>query len=130
MKTILVVDDKSDIVELVKNRLEANNYKVLSACDGKQGIQQARQHKPDLIVMDIMMPNVSGGEAVKVLKSDMTTKHIPVIFLTAAASSVPEGQDPARVYVDGHFYPALGKPFKPEQLLSEIHKLIGNNNSD
>jgi CheY-like chemotaxis protein len=50
--------------------LEANNYKVLSACDGKQGIQQAQQHKPDLIVMDIMMPNVSGGEAVKLLKGE------------------------------------------------------------
>jgi CheY-like chemotaxis protein len=125
MKTILVVDDKADIVELVKNRLEANNYKVLSASDGKQGIQQAQQHHPDLIVMDIMMPNVSGGEAVKVLKSDVTTKHIPVIFLTAAASSVPQGQEPGRVYVDGQFYSALGKPFKPEQLLSEIDKLIG-----
>jgi CheY-like chemotaxis protein len=125
MKTILVVDDKADIVELVKNRLEANNYKVLSASDGKQGIQQAQQHKPDLIVMDIMMPNVSGGEAVKVLRSDIATMHIPVIFLTAAASSVPPGQEPGRVYVDGQFYPALSKPFKPEQLLSEINKLIG-----
>ena len=125
MKTILVVDDKADVVELVKNRLEANNYKVLSASDGKQGIQQAQQHKPDLILMDIMMPNVSGGEAVKVLKSDSTTKDIPIIFLTAAASSVPQGQEPGRVYVSGEFYPALGKPFKPEQLLSEIAKLIG-----
>jgi CheY-like chemotaxis protein len=125
MKTILVVDDKADIVELVKNRLEANNYKVLSASDGRQGIKQAQEHKPDLIVMDIMMPNVSGGEAVKVLKSDITTKHIPVIFLTAAASSVPQGQEPGRVYVDGHFYAALGKPFKPEQLLSEINKILG-----
>jgi len=129
MKTILVVDDKADIVELIKNRLEANNYNVLSACDGKQGIQQAQQHKPDLIVMDIMMPNVSGGEAVKVLKADITTKHIPVIFLTAAASSVPQGQEPGRVYVDGQFYPALGKPFKPDQLLAEIDKLIGEKRS-
>ena len=129
MKTILVVDDKADIVELVKNRLEANNYRVLSASDGKQGIEQAQLHKPDLIVMDIMMPNVSGGEAVKVLKSDITTKHIPVIFLTAAASSVPQGQEPGRVYVDGQFYPALGKPFKSEQLLLEIDKLIGGKRS-
>ena len=129
MKTILVVDDKADIVELVKNRLEANDYKVLCASDGRQGIKQAQQHKPDLIVMVIMMPNVSGGEAVKVLKSDITTQHIPIIFLTAAASSVPEGQEPARVYVDGQFYPALGKPFKPALLLSEIEKLIKKNGS-
>jgi CheY-like chemotaxis protein len=125
MKTILVVDDKAEVVELLTNRLEANSYKVLCAFDGQQGILQAKQHKPDLIVMDIMMPNISGGEAVKALKADITTKDIPVIFLTAAASSVPDGQEPVRVYVDGQFYPALGKPFKPERLLSEINKLIG-----
>jgi CheY-like chemotaxis protein len=125
MKTILVVDDKADIVELVKNRLEANKYTVLSASDGLQAIKQAQQHKPDLIVMDIMMPNVSGGEAVKLLKSDRATRDIPVIFLTAAVSNVAQGQEPGRVYVDGQFYPALGKPFKPELLLWEIDKIIG-----
>jgi twitching motility two-component system response regulator PilH len=126
MKTILVVDDKPDIIELVKNRLEANNYKVIVASDGNEGIKQAQQHKPDLIVMDIMMPNVSGGEAVKVLKSDPATHHIPVVFLTAVGSSVREGEEPGRVYVDGQFFPAISKPFKPEKLLSEIRKLIGN----
>jgi CheY-like chemotaxis protein len=126
MKTILVVDDKADIIELVKNRLEANQYKVIVAVDGNEAIKQAQQHMPDLIVMDIMMPNVSGGEAVKVLKSDAATQHIPVVFLTAVGSSVREGEEPGRVYVDGQFYPAIGKPFKPEKLLSEIKKLIGN----
>jgi CheY-like chemotaxis protein len=126
MKTILVVDDKSDIVELVKNRLEANHYMVIVASDGNEGIKQAQQHRPDLIVMDIMMPNMSGGEAVKVLKSDAATQHIPVIFLTAVGSSVREGEEPGRVYVDGQFFPAIGKPFKPEKLLSEIKKLVGN----
>jgi len=126
MKTILVVDDKADIVELVKNRLEANHYKVIVASDGNEGIKQAQQHRPDLIVMDIMMPNMSGGEAVKVLKSDAATQHIPVVFLTAVGSSVREGEEPGRVYVDGKFFPAIGKPFKPEKLLSEIKKLVGN----
>jgi CheY-like chemotaxis protein len=126
MKTILVVDDKADIVELVKNRLEANHYKVIVASDGNEGIKQAQQHRPDLIVMDIMMPNMSGGEAVKVLKSDAATQHIPVVFLTAVGSSVRQGEEPGRVYVDGQFFPAIGKPFKPEKLLSEIKKLVGN----
>ena len=126
MKTILVVDDKADIVELVKSRLEANHYKVIVASDGNEGIKQAKQHKPDLIVMDIMMPNMSGGEAVKVLKSDAGTQHIPVVFLTAVGSSVREGEEPGRVYVDGQFFPAISKPFKPEKLLSEIKKLVGN----
>jgi CheY-like chemotaxis protein len=75
--------------------------------------------------MDILMPSYSGGEAVKVLKSDLATKHIPVIFLTAAASCVRVGEEPGRVCVDGQFYPALGKLFKPEKLLFEIKKLVG-----
>jgi len=126
MKTLLVVDDKADIVELVKNRLQANNYQVIVASDGREGIKKAQQYKPDLIVMDIMMPNYSGGEAVKVLKSDVATKHIPVLFLSAAASSVDDGEEPGRVCVDGQFFPAIGKPFKPEKLLFEIKKLVGD----
>jgi len=126
MKTLLVVDDRSDVVEVVKSRLQANNYQVIVASDGREGIKKAQQYKPDLIVMDILMPNYSGGEAVKVLKSDAATKHIPVIFLTAAASSVADGEEPGRVCVDGQFYPALGKPFKPEKLLFEIKKLVGD----
>ena len=126
MKTLLVVDDKEDIVALVKNRLQANNYQVIVASDGREGIEKARQYKPDLIVMDILMPKYSGGDAVKVLKSDVATKHIPVLFLTVAASPVADGEEPGRVCVDGQFFPAIGKPFKPEKLLFEIKKLIGD----
>ncbi len=124
MKRILVVDDEPDVIDLVKNRLEANRYKVISATDGDEGLIKAQKEKPDLVIMDILMPNMMGGEAVRQLRSDESTKHIPIIFLTAVTSRTPNGD--GGVNVDGQFYTALPKPFKPEKLLFEIKRLIGD----
>ncbi len=121
MKKILIVDDEPDVIDLVRNRLEANNYEVISAKDGHDGIKKAQQQNPDLIVMDIMMPNMTGGDAVKILQSDENTKNIPVIFLTA----VSEGLENSRINVDKKFYATIGKPFKPEELLTRVQKALG-----
>lgn len=127
MKRILVVDDDHDIVELVQNRLEANNYEVISASNGEEGIRKIKQHKPDLIIMDIMMPQMQGGEAVRVLKSNVNTRDIPVIFLTAMTSHHPQSAEAKGINVDDEFYTAIAKPFEPEILLVEVRKLIGSN---
>lgn len=124
MKTVLIVDDEPDIVELVKNRLEANAYRVLTAVDGQDGIRKVQQEKPDLIVMDIMMPNMTGGDAVKVLKTDPLTKFIPILFLTAVTANMPE--ESRRINVEGQFFSSVSKPFKPDRLMMEIIKLIGS----
>ncbi len=124
MKKILVVDDDPDIVELVKNRLEANNYAVISASDGKEGIKKAQQQKPDLIVMDIIMPNMSGGDAARLLQVDAATKHIPIIFLTAVTANVSQGEEAPGVNVDGKFFKAIAKPFKAEFLLKKVKELL------
>ncbi len=121
-KTLLVVDDEPDIVMLVKSRLEANNYTVISASDGEEGIKKAQQHKPDLIIMDIIMPNLSGGEAVKILRADPATKHIPIIFLTVLATDTLQ----RNVNIDGEFYTTIAKSFEDAKLLSEIKRLIGD----
>ena len=71
------------------------------------------------------MPNLQGGDAVRLLKSDVTTKHIPVIFLTAVTANMPQGAEDKAVNVDGQFFKAIAKPFEPENLLSEIKKLMG-----
>lgn len=126
MRTILVVDDEPGVVELVRNRLEANHYNVISASDGVEAIKKAQQEKPDLILMDILMPNLSGGEAVKILQADVVTKHIPVIFFTAVIDAASKGNEVGFINVDGHFFTAVAKPFRPEPLLSEIEKLIGD----
>jgi CheY-like chemotaxis protein len=126
MPKILVVDDDPDIIKLVQNRLEANNYRVISASDGEDGIKKAQQEKPDLIVMDIMMPHMQGGDAVRLLRADQLTKHIPIIFLSAVASNQPRAQAEESINVGGEFFTAIAKPFKPERLLFEITRLIGD----
>jgi len=126
MKRILVVDDEPEVLELVRNRLEVNYYDVISASGGAEGVKRAKQDKPDLIIMDVLMPDLSGGDAVKILRADAATKRIPVIFLTAVIDDMSEGNEIGTINVDGHFFTAVAKPFKLEPLLSEIEKLIGD----
>jgi len=125
VKKILIVDDDVDIVELVENRLRSNNYDVIFANDGDTGVKKALEKRPDLIIMDVMMPHMHGGEAVKLLKSLEITKNIPIIFFTAMNSYLPKNTELDQINVDGNLYPAITKPFEPEKLLSTIKKLLG-----
>jgi len=125
VKKILIVDDDVDIIELIENRLRKNNYEVIVSNDGDNGVKKALQEKPDLIIMDIMMPRMHGGEAVKLLKSYEDTKDIPVLFFTAMNSYLPNDSALDHVNVNGQFYPAITKPFEPNKLLSTIKSLVG-----
>ncbi len=89
-KKILVVDDEKDIVEMLKYNLEKEGYSVISALNGIRALEQARENKPDLILLDIMMPEMDGWEVCKQLMKDERTSTIPVIFLTAKGSEVDE----------------------------------------
>jgi CheY-like chemotaxis protein len=124
-KKILMVDDEPEILKVISTRLTSKGYEVISAADGDEGIKKARQQKPDLIIMDIMMPNMSGGDAVRLLRADEETKHIPIVFLTAITANMPKGQEDRGVNVDGQFFKAIPKPFELGNLLLEIKKLIG-----
>jgi len=125
MKKILIVDDDVDIIDLVENRLKRNNYEVIFANDGDNGVKKALQHKPDLIIMDVMMPQMHGGEAVQLLKSYEETRDIPILFFTAMNSYLPQSTELDQVNVAGQFYPAITKPFDPNKLLSSIKTLLG-----
>ncbi|MEF3279702.1 MAG: response regulator [Elusimicrobiota bacterium] len=81
--TVLVVDDNPTMIEIVKMALETD-YDVLSASDGKEGIDIARKSKPSVIIMDVMMPNISGIEMLRILLQDEETRDIPVIVFTAS----------------------------------------------
>jgi CheY-like chemotaxis protein len=124
MRRILIVDDDPDIVALVVNRLRRNNYEVISSNDGESGYQKAIQSRPDLIIMDLMMPNLSGGEVVTLLKSNDITKDIPILFFTALATNSPIADELDQINVHGCLYPALTKPFDPNKLLSAIKSLL------
>jgi len=125
MKKILIADDDMDIVELVKNRLVRNDYEVIFSNDGDDAFKKALKHLPDLIIMDVMMPKLSGGEAVKLLKSNDKTKSIPVLFLSVLATNLPSDAEFRGINVGGKLYPAITKPFEAEELLSTIRSLLG-----
>ena len=85
-KKILVIDDETDFVEMLKMRLEATGYEVFTASDGRDGLRKASEVMPDLILLDIMMPGMDGGDVAQKLRERPATSGIPVVFLTAAIS--------------------------------------------
>jgi len=89
-KKILVVDDEKDIVEMLKYNLEKEGYKVFTALNGTRALEQTQENKPDLILLDVMMPEMDGWEVCKRIMKDERTATIPVIFLTAKDSEVDE----------------------------------------
>jgi DNA-binding response OmpR family regulator len=82
-KKVLVVDDERDLVELITVNLQRNGYEVVSAHDGATGLEMARRQRPDLILMDVMMPGLSGRDVTMTLKNSADTANIPIIMLTA-----------------------------------------------
>ncbi len=124
MKKILIVDDDADLVELAANRLKKNNYDVITAHNGNEGFNKAVELQPDLIIMDVMMPDLSGGEVVKLLKTNYITREIPVLFFTVLATNLPSDSKLDEINVCGQLYPAITKPFEPNKLLSAIKSLL------
>ena len=84
-KVILIIEDEPMNLKLVRDLLQASEYLTLEAIDGAEGVELARTHKPDLILMDILMPVMNGFRATKILKADAETKNIPIIALTSYA---------------------------------------------
>jgi two-component system alkaline phosphatase synthesis response regulator PhoP len=120
MATILVVDDNNDFAELTQAILTKAGYHVLSANTATKSILTAKKDKPDLILMDVMLPGMNGAEIVKTLKDDAHLKHIPVIFLTGLLCLREH-----EIIVDGHRYRALAKPFETNNLLKEVKEVLG-----
>ncbi|MEI6632929.1 MAG: response regulator [Chlamydiota bacterium] len=112
-KKILIVDDEPHIVEMLKSRLEANDYKVLSACNGEEGLKKVQDENPGLIILDVMMPEMDGWTFLKELKRE--GKHIPVIILTAKEKM----QD---LFELEGIKDYIVKPFKADELLEKISK--------
>ena len=118
-KRILVVDDEKDLVETLTYRLEANNYEVIMACDGQEGLEKARSANPDLIILDLMLPKLDGYKVCRMLKFDEKYKRIPIILFSARAQENDKkmGEDVgANAYVT--------KPFEPQALLGKIKELL------
>ena len=116
---ILVADDDRDILSLVTVRLERSGYRVLQASDGAKALELAREQAPDLAVLDLMMPGLTGLEVTRALRDDERTREVPVILLTARVqeSDVQKGLEAgATAYVK--------KPFSPQELRDRVDALL------
>jgi len=120
-KRILLADDEEDIKTVVTMFLESQGYEVVTAYDGLDTLEKVRSEKPDLILLDIMMPVLDGYEVCKRLKEDEQTAHIPILILSAAAhaESVKRGlKAGAQDYII--------KPFEPEKLHEKIEQVLAD----
>jgi len=119
MVKILVIDDELNLQRLIKANLAARGYQVLAAVDGATGLKLAAQEMPDLIMLDLMLPDILGWDVLASLKENPVTKNIPVVIMTALDEKSPQikGRLTGRaVYLD--------KPFGVEELLAALDSII------
>ena len=118
-KKILVVDDERNIVRLIEVNLTQYGYEVVTAFDGVEALEKVERGKPDLIVLDVMMPRMDGFEVLRTLKANPATAEIPVVMLTAKAQDA----DVVRGWRSGvDMY--LTKPFNPLDLLTHVKRIL------
>ena len=122
-KIILVVGDEKEVLDWLEKRLSGETYVVLMALTAREALEKARRHKPDLILMDIVLPDIEGSEVVRILAEDSLTAHIPVIFMSGIVSKEDE-HTRIELNVGGRLYRAVSKPFEFEELLKEIQKTL------
>ena len=118
-KRILIVDDEDDLRNMLKFRLEAMDYDVSEAADGHEGLDRARSGRPDLIILDLMLPKMDGFKVCRMLKFDEKYKHIPIIMFTARAQE-KDKQIGKEMGADAY----ITKPFDPDILLDKIKELL------
>ena len=120
-KAILVADDDPDILGIVAMSLETQGYTVFKAANGREAVDSAKAHRPDLVLMDMMMPILSGYEAVCELKADTDTRDIPIVGLSAKAMTT-DMERATNVGIDGY----ITKPFRIAQVLTVVCEYLGN----
>ena len=118
-KRILVVEDQEDNRRIVRDLLSSVGYELIEAHDGEAGIQLAKEHRPDLILMDIQLPRIDGYEATRQIKADPALRDIPIIVVTSYALS---GDDKKAAAAGADAY--VAKPFSPRQLLAKIQQFL------
>jgi DNA-binding response OmpR family regulator len=117
---VLVADDDRDILQLVSFRLERADYEVVQANDGEEALRLVKELRPDLAVLDLMMPKLNGYEVTREIRRDEETKAIPVILLTARVQEA----DVARGFEAGAD-DYLKKPFSPQELRARVQAILG-----
>jgi DNA-binding response OmpR family regulator len=119
MKKILFIDDLPENVFMLQDRLEHEGYEVITAYDGQTGIEKTRNEVPDLILLDVMMPGITGFEVCKTLVNDIKTKNIPIILVTATI-----GAEDTKEGLEAGAFDYIKKPFNKIELLARVNSAL------
>ncbi len=119
-KFILCIEDEPEMVDLIRLILERRGFKVEGASGGTEGIRKVRELHPDLVLLDLMMPDLDGWEVYQHMKADETSRDIPVIVVTAKAQSIDKVLGLHIAKVDDY----ISKPFSPQDLLASVEKIF------
>ncbi len=118
-RKILIIEDESDVADLLEMGLRKAGFKTTTAADGAAGLQKARDNRPDFIILDLMLPKMSGLEVCRILKSDVATSHVPILMLTAKAEEIDR--------IVGLEFGAddyVTKPFSPREVILRIRAIL------
>lgn len=124
-KLILCIEDEPEMIDLIRVILTRRGFEIRGANGGKEGIEIIRKEHPDLVLLDLMMPEMDGWEVYQQMKADETTKNIPVIVVTARAQSIEKVLGLHIAKVDDY----IVKPFSPQELLTSVEKVLLRNPS-
>ena len=125
MSKILIVDDDPDLVEAVTMILESKDYDVIAAYGGIEGLEKAKTEEPDLIVLDVMMPDKDGYAVCKELKGDPKYREIPILLLTAVVSKISTTRYTQQMGLETEADDYIDKPVEPAELVKRIEVLLG-----
>jgi len=125
MSKILIVDDDPDLVEAVTMILESKDYDVIAAYGGNEGLEKAKTEGPDLIVLDVMMPDKDGYAVCKELKAEPKYREIPILLLTAVVSKISTTRYTQQMGLETEADDYIDKPVEPAELVRRIEILLG-----
>ncbi|HEY73254.1 MAG: two-component system response regulator [Chloroflexi bacterium] len=120
-KVVVCVEDELEMIDLVKLILGRKGFDLVGAVGGREGLETVREIKPDLVLLDLMMPDMDGWEVYQQMKADDELKDIPVIVVTAKAQSIDKVLGLHIAKVDDY----VTKPFGPQELLQSVNKVLG-----
>ncbi|MCU0484913.1 MAG: response regulator [Anaerolineales bacterium] len=120
IKRLVYIEDEQEMIDLVCLILSRRGYEVIGALGGREGLDAVHQHLPDLVLLDLMMPDMDGWEVYQQIKVDEATREIPVIIVTAKAQSIDKVLGLHIAKVDDY----VAKPFSPQELVDSVEKVL------
>jgi two-component system, OmpR family, response regulator VicR len=121
VKRIICVEDEPEMIDLIQLILGRRGFEVIGASGGKEGLQMIRDMHPDLVLLDLMMPDMDGWEVYQQMKAEESTRNIPVIVVTAKAQNIDKVLGLHIAKVDDY----IAKPFGPQELIDSVEKIFG-----